>query len=136
MSTILIVDDDPQTTKPLARLLEMEGHKVYSAGNALMAMATALDRTPDLILLDVAIPPMDGLTFLFLLRERPAGKDVPVIVITGMEDESTMRRARELGVAEYLVKSQFKTRDLLDLVRRYCPRNDGPVPRVNLTTEV
>jgi DNA-binding response OmpR family regulator len=122
MAIILVVDDDPQARKPLARLLKMEGHDVLCAENAIMAMASAINSRPDLILLDVAIPPMDGLTFLFLLRERPHGRDVPVIVITGMDDENTMRRARELGVTEYLIKSQFSTRDLLDLVRQHCPK--------------
>jgi DNA-binding response OmpR family regulator len=67
---------------------------------------------------------MDGLTFLFLLREKPAGKEVPVIVISGMEDARTQQRARELGVSHYLVKSQYKTRELLDLVRGYCLRSE------------
>ena len=121
MATILVVDDDPGARKPMARLLKMEGHEVVCAENAVMAMATALGKRPDLILLDVAIPPMDGLTFLFLLRERPFGKDVPVIVISGRDDAKTMHRARELGVVEYLVKSQYKTSERLELGRRYCP---------------
>ena len=121
MATVLVVDDDPQITKPLARLLRMEGYDVYCAPNAIMAMAQAVSHHPDLILLDVALPPMDGLTFLFLFREKPGGRAVPVIVISGQEDESTIRRARNLGVHEYLIKSQFKTCDLLALVRRYCP---------------
>jgi DNA-binding response OmpR family regulator len=121
MATILVVDDDPQARKPLVRLLEMEGYRVVSAENAVAAMAAAIACRPDLILLDVAIPPMDGLTFLFLLRERPLGKQVPVIVVTGQDDEQTMKRARDLGVQHYLVKSQFTTRELLDLVRGCCP---------------
>jgi len=124
MATILVVDDDPAARKPLARLLKMEGHEVVCAANAVMAMASAIDHRPDLILLDVAIPPMDGLTFLFLLRERPHGRDVPVIVVSGQDDERTMRRARELGVNDYFVKSQFKTSELLERVRQYCPQQD------------
>jgi DNA-binding response OmpR family regulator len=122
MGLILVVDDDPAARKPLARLLKMEGHEVICAENAVAAMAAAIGYKPHLILLDVAIPPMDGLTFLFLLRERPYGKDVPVIVISGLDDERTRDRARQLGVAEYLVKSQFKTTDLLESVRRHCPK--------------
>jgi DNA-binding response OmpR family regulator len=124
MATILVVDDDPAARKPLARLLKMEGHEVVCAENAIMAMASALSVRPDLILLDVAIPPMDGLTFLFLLRERPYGKDTPVIVISGRDDARTMHRARELGVHAYLVKSQFKTSELLELVRNCCPATE------------
>jgi CheY-like chemotaxis protein len=124
MAVVLVVDDDPGVRKPLARLLKMEGHEVVCAENAVMAMAAALGNRPDLILLDVAIPPMDGLTFLFLLRDKPGGKDVPVIVISGLEDEGTMRRAKDLGVMEYLVKSKYKTSDLLGLVRKYCAREE------------
>ena len=121
MATVLVVDDDPQITKPLARLLKMEGYDVYCAANAIMAMAQALHYQPDIILLDVAMPPMDGLTFLFLLRDKSYGRTVPVIVITGQEDERTIRRAQDLGVNHYLVKSQYRTRDLLALIRQYCP---------------
>ena len=121
MAMILVVDDDPQITKPLARLLKMEGYEVCCAANAIMAMAQALQHLPDLILLDVALPPMDGLTFLFLLRDRPCGRNVPVIVISGQEDENTIRRAQNLGVNDYLIKSQFTTGQLLALIRQYCP---------------
>ena len=65
-----------------------------------------------------------GMTFLFLLRDKPGGKDVPVIVISGLEDEGSMRRAKELGVVEYLVKSKYKTDELLGLVRKYCAREE------------
>lgn len=121
MATVLVVDDDPQITKPLSRLLKMEGYDVICAANAIMAMAQALHHEPDVILLDVAMPPMDGLTFLFLLRDKPYGRTVPVIVVSGQEDENTIRRARNLGVHDYLIKSQYKTRDLLALIRHYCP---------------
>jgi CheY-like chemotaxis protein len=122
MATVLVVDDDPQARKPLARLLEMEGHRVFCADNAVAAMAAAASRQdrPDLIILDVSMPPMDGLTFLFLLRERSFGRDIPVIVVSGHDDEHTIQRARDLGVVQYLVKTHFKTSELLDIVRRYC----------------
>jgi CheY-like chemotaxis protein len=64
---------------------------------------------------------MDGLTFLFLLRDKPCGRTVPVIVISGQEDQSTIRRAQNLGVNDYLIKSQFTTAQLLGLIRQYCP---------------
>jgi CheY-like chemotaxis protein len=125
MATILVVDDDPQDRKPLARLLEMEGYRVLTADNAVAAMAAANNERPDLIVLDVSLPPMDGLTFLFLLRERPYGRSLPVIVVSGHDDETTMRRAREVGVNEYLVKSHFKMSHLLELVKQYCPAPAG-----------
>jgi two-component system, OmpR family, response regulator RegX3 len=125
MPTILVVDDDPQISKPLARLLKMEGYEVACAPNAVMAMAQAMGNHPDLILLDVAMPPLDGLTFLFLLREKSFGRDVPVIVLSGQSDESTVRRARELGVCEYVVKGEYKTSELLALVREHISKSEG-----------
>jgi len=73
---------------------------------------------PDLILLDVMIPPMDGLTFLMRLREDPRGRTIPVIVVSGLSDPQTVARAKELGVREHLVKTQFTTEELLDAVKR------------------
>lgn len=127
MATILVVDDDPAARKPMTRLLQMDGHEVICACDAHTAMAQAIDRHPDLILLDVAMPPLDGLTFLFLLRERSYGRDVPVIVLSGQDDPRTVERARKLGVCEYLVKTQFKTSELLDLIRHHCLKSDPAV---------
>jgi DNA-binding response OmpR family regulator len=125
MAVVLVVDDDPAARKPLARLLIAEGYEVECAADAGVAMAKVLARWPDLILLDVAIPRMDGLTFLWRIRETSAGRGVPVIVISGHEGEEDLRRAQELGVKDYLVKSQFKVRELLELVRRYAGGNSA-----------
>ena len=84
MSTILVADDNANARRPLVRLLKMEGYDVLIATDALEAMACAQRGHPDLILLDVAMPPIDGLTLLSRLREMPEGRDVPVILVTGM----------------------------------------------------
>ena len=65
------------------------------------------------------IPPMDGLTVLLLLREE--GIEIPTILIPGLSDEQTVARARDLGVREYLVKSQFTPAELMGLVKQYAP---------------
>jgi DNA-binding response OmpR family regulator len=123
MATILVVDDQEESRRPLARLLRLEGHKVLTAADAYVAMATAKKARPDMILLDVMIPPMDGLTFLMLLRDDPHGRELPVIVISGLTDENTCARARELGVKEHLVKTQFTPDELLAAIRRHVPQN-------------
>jgi CheY-like chemotaxis protein len=125
MPVVLVVDDDPGARKPLARLLLAEGYEVELAAEAGVAMAKVLSRWPDLILLDIGIPRMDGLTFLWRIRETSAGREVPVIVITGSEGEEDVRRAQELGVKDYLVKSQFKVCELLELVKRYAGGGGG-----------
>ena len=119
MAVVLVVDDDPAARKPLARLLELEGYVVDCAADACVAIARIGARPPHLILLDIGIPRMDGLTLLWRIRETAAGRGIPVIVISGHDGEEYVRRAQELGVKAYLVKSRFKTCELVELVRRY-----------------
>jgi CheY-like chemotaxis protein len=119
MATILVVDDHTETRKPLIKLLQLEGYKTLSAATAFEALAEAQRGSPDLILLDVMIPPMDGLTFLMRLREEPRGREVPVIVVSGLNDPQTIARARDLGVKQHLVKTQFTPDELLEAVKQH-----------------
>jgi len=119
MALILVVDDQAETVKPLLRLLQAEGYTAVGASNAFEALAAAQHSNPDLILLDVMIPPMDGLTFLMRLREDPQGREIPVIVVSGLSDPHTVARAKDLGVRQHLVKAQFTTEELLQAVKRH-----------------
>ncbi len=119
MSTILVVDDHNETRRPLIKLLELEGYKAVGAANANDALSAAAEHEPDLILLDVMIPPMDGLTFLMQLREDEKAAEVPVIIVSGLSDPQTISRSKELGVKEHLVKTQFSSAELLAAVKRH-----------------
>ena len=118
MSFILVVEDQAEARKPLVKLLKMEGYDVAGAASALEALATARQHKPDLVLLDVMIPQLDGLTFLMLFREDRRFRDVPVVLLTGVSDEHTLQRARELGVKDYLLKAQYTPDHLLAVVQR------------------
>ena len=118
MPTILVVDDHADTRRPIVRLLQLEGYTAGGAANALEALAAVQHAPPDLILLDVMIPPMDGLTFLMRLREDSKFREIPVIVVSGLSDPQTIARARELGVREHLIKTQFSPQELLEAVKR------------------
>jgi CheY-like chemotaxis protein len=117
MSTVLVVEDQPETRKPLAKLLRLEGYEVLTARDAYSAAAAIRNDAPDLVLLDVGIPPMDGLTMLSLLRDEPQFRDIPVVVVTGQTDENTATRAHQLGVKRCLIKSRFTPEELLDTIR-------------------
>jgi CheY-like chemotaxis protein len=119
MPLILVVDDQAEARKPLMKLLKLEGYQVVGAANALEALAMARNEHPDLVLLDVMLPPMDGLTVLMLMREDPKLRQVPVILLTGLCDEHTVNRARELGVKDHLIKAQVTPEQLLEAVRRH-----------------
>lgn len=122
MPTVLVVDDSREDRKPLEKLLQSHGYDVITAADAYGAMSSAKRQTPDLILLDVMIPPMDGLTFLMLLRQETNGHEIPVIVLTGLDNQNTFSRARELGVKAVLIKGEFQTNYLLELVDQYVRR--------------
>ena len=119
MSTILVAEDSPDARRPIVRLLKSEGYTVLSASDSMEAMAFAQRFDPDLIVLDVGMPPFDGLTLLSRLRDGNGITDVPVIVVTGMSDELTHRRAEELGVKEYLLKAHFTPEYLLSCVKKH-----------------
>jgi CheY-like chemotaxis protein len=121
MATILVVEDEAATRKPLARLLQQEGYSVLTARDAYSAAGAIRNNSPDLVLLDVGIPPMDGLTMMMMLRDEPKSRDVPVIVVTGHSDETTIRRAKEAGAKCCLIKSKFTPDELLAEIRKYLP---------------
>jgi CheY-like chemotaxis protein len=130
MGTILVVDDHAETRKPLVRLLQLEGYKAIGAANAYEAFAVTNHADLDLILLDVMIPPMDGLTFLMRLREDVRGREMPVIVVSGLSDPQTIARAKELGVKAHLVKTHFTPQELLEAVKKHIRCSDQAVNNV------
>ncbi len=119
MSRILVVDDESMVRESLARLLTSAGHAAVTAANGRDAWLTMYEGVPDLILLDLMMPQMDGITFLKLLRHSDHWAHVPVIVITGFsDDEGLVGQARKLGVAQVLPKMSCEVERLLSLVER------------------
>ena len=107
MPNILVVDDSSDSREPLMRLLRLQGHGVSAASDGIEALEAIGQRVPDLILLDVMMPNMDGLTFLKHLRRNPGHKNLPVIIVSAMTDDQTMKQCSELGVRSYLTKARF-----------------------------
>jgi DNA-binding response OmpR family regulator len=122
LATVLVVDDTALARESVAKLLEYEGFDTIRAANGRDGWATLYDRKPDLILLDLMMPMMDGVTFLRLLRRSPLWKDVPVIVLTGVTDENRMvKEARDLGISDLVPKASFGFDDLLSRVKKVVP---------------
>jgi DNA-binding response OmpR family regulator len=104
MPTILIVDDDIPLLELLSTDLTSGGLKVRIAADAAVAIRTVLESPPDLILLDIGLPYLDGLELLAALKSDPASRDVPVVVLTGHQDEAEYVQARNLGADGFLHK--------------------------------
>lgn len=106
MATILIVDDDQLLVRMYQKKLENDGYKVITAHDGKMALDTLMEGIPDLILLDIMMPELNGLELLKKLKETERTKNIPVILLTniGATDEDS-ERGLELGAVAYIVKA-------------------------------
>jgi diguanylate cyclase (GGDEF)-like protein/PAS domain S-box-containing protein len=103
-ATVLIVDDDPQVRKLLELLLRREGYRTRTAVNGEEALATIKYALPDLILLDVMMPGMDGCQVASQLKANAETSSIPIIMLTALSDHSARLAALEAGVEEFLSK--------------------------------
>ena len=116
---IMVIDDTALARESVAKLLEYEGFETLKASNGRDGWAMMYNDTPDLILLDLMMPGMDGITFLRMLRRSPLWKDLPVIVLTGAsDDQKLVSRAWELGIRQLVPKASFGFDELLEQIRK------------------
>lgn len=115
---ILIADDDPSIATLLKTALAEEGYETAGVTQALRFYDTVLDQRPDLILLDLMMPYLEGEDELKLLQMNPATARIPVIVVTAVPDaRRQMGRLKPLGVVD-IVQKPLNLSDLIDLVRK------------------
>ena len=124
MSKVLIVDDDAHIRASLRRTLAFEGYQVREAGDGMGALEAALDELPDLVILDVMLPGIDGMEVCRRLREM---NDVPILMLTAREGTSSQVEGLDSGADDYLVKPFVKD-ELLARIRALLRRRgpDGP----------
>ena len=116
--SVLIVEDDPETREMLRRVLEKHECMVDEAENGRIGLERVARRTPDLILLDLMMPEMDGFQFLDVLRSQEQGRSVPVLVITAKELSAAEREQLNRQVQVTLDKGAFSRSELLNEVTR------------------
>ena len=117
MQKILIVEDEPEVLRVLSNMLRQEKFEVIEAKNGAEGLEMALAVKPDLILLDLLMPVMDGITMLKELKIDKAVKNIPVIVLTNYSDTEKIAKALENGAYGYLIKVDLKNNDLVKNVR-------------------
>jgi len=115
--TVLIVDDEESLTNVLARKFEDEGITAFCAYDGKQGLEMALEKHPEVILLDVMMPEMDGFEVLTSLKKDDWGKDVPVILLTNSSSIDTVARAVSTGMSEFLVKTEMKLDDVVTHVK-------------------
>ncbi len=121
---ILVVDDEPRMIRFIRMNLELEGYQVIEARNGLQALEQVRQKLPDLVIMDVMMPEMDGFEALRMLREIST---VPVILLTVKADEEDRIRGLELGADDYITKP-FSPRELNSRVNAVLRRAEWPAP--------
>jgi len=101
---VLIADDDPHLRSILRRMLEGQGHRVEEAVNGAQCIEAFEQLKPDVILLDVMMPVMDGFTACARLRQLPGGDRIPIVMISVLDDHQSVTRAFEAGATDYMTK--------------------------------
>jgi two-component system, cell cycle response regulator DivK len=104
MATVLVVEDNPANMKLATMLLHTAGHRVLGAVDAETALRLARDEQPDLILMDIQLPGMDGLAATTILKHDPATASIPVIALSALAMKADQERSEAAGCDAYIVK--------------------------------
>ena len=121
VKTILIVDDEPQIAGIVGDYLRLAGFDVIVAGDGVRALEVARGRRPDLVVLDLGLPGLDGLEVARALRRE---SEVPIIMLTARVEEDDRLRGLEIGADDYVTKP-FSPRELVARVRAVLRRSEG-----------
>ena len=118
MKKILFVEDESALQKTFGERLSPEDYEVISALDGEIGLRLAKTKKPDLILLDLILPKVNGFEVLKELKEEKETKDIPVIVLTNLEGIGDVDKAIELGATTYLVKAQYSLEELVEKIKK------------------
>lgn len=116
---ILLVEDDTTLAAVYQSRLELEGFETKEVNNGEEALSAIQEYKPDLVLLDAMMPKISGFDVLDIIRNTPATANTRVIMLTALSQPKDKERAEEMGVDEYLVKSQVVIGDVVDRVKHH-----------------
>lgn len=115
---VLVVDDSPTIRKIVEITLKRQGIEVVSASSGVIALAAIANTPPQLILLDIMLPKVNGYQICQIIRRNPAYRHIPVVMLSGKDGVFDKVRGKLVGATEYITKP-FEPRDLLRVVKKY-----------------
>lgn len=118
MKKILLVEDQKFLIEPLTQELQAANFEVIQAFDGKQGLDLAISTHPDLILLDIIMPVMDGITMLKNLRLDDWGKTAQVIILTNLTNPEMLESARTENVADYLIKSNWEMKDVVNMAKQ------------------
>jgi len=116
---ILVVEDEISLKNILSDKLKKEGFKVFSANNGEDGLSMAISKQPDLVLLDIVMPKMDGLTMLKNLRSNEKCKNIGVIILSNLSDNENAMIASQSGASDYMIKTNWSLENVVNKIREY-----------------
>ncbi len=116
MLTILLVEDDPLLAELMGLSVTFANYKLLSAVTAEEALPIITEKNPDLMLLDIMLPGMSGLELLAQVKNNPALKKIPVIILSNLNDEEHIAEGKKLGAAAYLNKANIRPWEVITKV--------------------
>lgn len=132
MSKILIVEDDALLLRMYQEAFKSDGFEVLFAGDGQEGLDVARANKPMIILLDIMMPKMNGMQMLEQLKADSAIRNIPVIMLTNLSDTMDAERALKLGAVKYVIKSENKPREVINIVKDILAgytRDNIPVPK-------
>jgi len=115
---ILIIEDDKLLRKVIGKKLVMENYKVVEAMDGEEGLKFSESEQPDLILLDLVLPEIDGFEVLARLKKNPNTLKIPVIILSNLGDEEKVEKGLKLGAVDYLIKAQLNPGDIINKIKK------------------
>ena len=125
---ILIIEDDYFIRELYERQLKKRGYEVETAGDGAEGLVKASDTNPSLILLDIMLPKLNGLDLLGTLKSKPETKEIPVVLLTNLGQESVIKEGFKLGAKGYLIKSAYTPEQIMTEVEAFLNEGDTEEP--------
>ena len=116
--TILLVEDDETLLTTLSSILEQNNFRVITARDGELGLALAKEEHPDIALLDIMVPKLDGVALLKKLREDEHLKDIPVMMLTNRDDIETVSDSLKGGAFDYIVKHEWRLEDIAKKIKQ------------------
>lgn len=123
---ILIIEDDYFIRELYERQLKKRGYDVVAAADGAEGLVKAAEVTPNLILLDIMLPKLNGLDLLGTLKAKPETKDIPVVLLTNLGQESVIKEGFKLGAKGYLIKSAYTPEQIISEVESFLHEGETP----------
>lgn len=117
MAKILIIEDDPLMSRLYQKAFTFEGYQVVTAFDGEEGWEKMKQENPNLILLDIMMPKMNGLQFLEKMKKDPDYKKIPVVCLTNLADQHDAEKALLLGAVKYIVKSEYEPKQTVNMIK-------------------